>query len=134
MPDAAEAAIARRDLGFQHRLGGVSQQKIGVADDTGADRGRAVASAGAHRRDALGELDFADGSECLRSVRAIHRAAIDIDGGDDVVAGRDVGGHLLDQIAMAAIPEMVVGIDDRPRRIDDFLLVQREPVLARLDE
>jgi hypothetical protein len=35
---------------------------------------------------------------------------------------------------MSAIPEMVMGIDDRPRRIDDLLLILREPVLARLDE
>jgi hypothetical protein len=67
-------------------------------------------------------------------MRAVHRAAIDIDGGDDVVARGDVGGHLLDQIAMAAIPEMMMRIDDRPRGIDDLFLILREPVLARLDE
>jgi hypothetical protein len=29
---------------------------------------------------------------------------------------------------------MVMGIDDRPRGIDDLLLMEREPVLARLHE
>jgi hypothetical protein len=49
------------------------------------------------------------------------------------VAGGDVGGELLDQIALAAaIPQMVMRIDDRPFRIDDFLDSQREPVLARI--
>ena len=109
------------------------EQQIDVADDAGADRGLAVAAARAHRRDAIGELDLADGPERLRPVRAVHRAAIDIDGGDDVVAGGDVGRHLLDHVAQAAaIPEMVMRIDDRARGIDDLLGVLREPVFARI--
>ncbi|MHC2496959.1 hypothetical protein ACVI8K_003875 [Bradyrhizobium barranii subsp. barranii] len=94
----------------------------------------AVAAACAHGGDAVGELDFADRPECLRPVCAIHRTAVDIDGGDDVVPGGDIGRHLLDQIALPAIPEMVMRIDDRPQGIDDLLLILREPVLARLDE
>ncbi|MET4764529.1 hypothetical protein ABH975_000776 [Bradyrhizobium ottawaense] len=124
------AAISASSTG----LAGVAQQQIGVADDAGADRRLAVSAACAHGGDAVGELDFADGPERFRPVRAIHRAAIDIDGRDDVVAGGDVGRYFLDQIAVAAIPEMVMGIDDRPQGINDRLLMQREPVLARLDE
>src|SRR5206468_8696961 len=99
----------------------------------GADRGRTIAAAGAHRSDAIGELDFADGPERLRSVSAIHRAAIDIDGRNDVVAGRDVFSHLLDQIALAAaIPQMVMRVDNRSRWIENFLLPQCQPVFARI--
>src|SRR6185295_1759407 len=64
-------------------------------------------------------------------MRAVHRTAVDIDGGDDVVAGSDVGRHLLDHVAQAAaIPEMVMRIDDRARGIDDLLGVLRQPVFA----
>ena len=41
--------------------------------------------------------------------------------------------HLLDHVAQAAaIPEMVMRIDDRARGIDDLLGVLREPVFARI--
>ena len=131
MPDAAEAAIAGNDLRLQHRLGAVAEQQIDVADDAGADRGLAVAAARGHRRHAIGELDLADGAERLRAVRAVHRAAVDIDGGDDVVAGGDVGRHLLDHVVQAAaVPEMVMRIDDRAGGIDDLLGVLRQPVFA----
>ena len=51
------------------------------------------------------------------------------------MAGRDVGDHLLDQIALAAaIPEMMMRVDDRARGIDDGLGMQRKPVLARIGE
>ena len=111
------AAISASSTG----LGLIAEQEIDVADDAGADRGRTVAAACRHRRDAIGELDLADRAERLRPVRAIHRAAIDIDGGDDVVAGGDVGGHLLDHVAQpAAVPEMVMRIDDRAGGVDDL--------------
>src|SRR5262249_13566834 len=79
------------------------------------------------------ELDLADGAERFRAIRAIHRAAIDIDGGDDVVAGSDVRGHFLDHVAQpAAVPEMVMRIDDWTGGIDDFLGRLLKPVLARI--
>ena len=133
VPDAAEAAVAGNDLRLQHRLRAVAEQQIDVADDAGADRGLAVAAACRHRRDAIRKLDLADGPERLGAVRAVHRAAIDIDGGDDVVAGSDVSRHLLDHVAQAAaVPEMVMRIDDRTRGIDDLLTILCEPVLARI--
>jgi len=102
-----------------------------VADDAGADRGPAVTAARGHGCDAIRKLDLADGPERLRAVRAVHRAAIDIDGGDDVVAGGDVGRHFLDHVAQAAaVPEMVMRVDDRAGGIDDLLGVLRQPVFA----
>ena len=42
-------------------------------------------------------------------------------------------GHLLDHVAEpAAIPEMMMRIDDRPRGIDDLLGILRKPVFARI--
>ncbi len=131
MPDAAETAVAGNDLRLQHRLGAVAEQQIDVADDAGADRGLAVAAACGHGRHAIGKLDLADGPERLGAMRAVHRAAIDIDGGDDVVAGTDVGRHFLDHVAQAAaVPEVVMRIDDRAGGIDDRLGVLRQPVFA----
>ena len=133
MPDAAEAAVAGDNLCFKNRARGFAQQQIGVADDAGADRGGTVAAAGAHRGDAIGEFNLADRPQRFRPAGAIHCAAIDIDGGDDVVAGCDVGGELLDQIALAAaIPQMMMRIDDRAVGIDDVLSSQRQPVFARI--
>jgi hypothetical protein len=41
--------------------------------------------------------------------------------------------HLLDQIApAAAIPQMMMRVDDRARRIDDFFLPQCQAVFARI--
>src|SRR4051794_27794561 len=133
MPNAAEAAVAGNNLRFQHRPGAVAEQEIDVADDAGADRGLAVSAARGHRGDAVGELDLADRAERLRAVRAVHRAAIDIDGGDDVMAGGDVGNYLLDQIAQStAVPEMMMRIDDRARGVDDLFGMLRQPVFARI--
>src|SRR5450756_1955680 len=133
MPDAAEAAIAGGDFGFEYGARGLAEQQIDVADDTGADRGRPVAAARAHRRDAVGELDLADRAERFRPVSTIHRAAVDIDGRNHIVSGGEVVGDLLDQIALAAaVPQMMMGIDDWPAGIDDFFRMQGEPVLARI--
>src|SRR3954471_4606365 len=113
MPDAAKAAVAGDDLGLQHWFGAVAEQEIDVADDAGAERGFAVAAAGRHRGDAVGEFDLADGTKRFRTAGAVHRAAVDIDGGDDVVAGGIIS-YLLDHVMQpAAVPEMVMRIDDR---------------------
>jgi hypothetical protein len=133
MADAAVAAVAGLDLRFEHGFRLVTEQEIGVADDRGVDGAFAIAAARRLRRDAVGELDFADRFEGLRAARAIHRAAIDVDGSDDVVARGEVVGELLEQVAAAlAVPQMMVCIDDTARRIDDVLAMEREPVGARL--
>ena len=133
MADAAEAAVAGDDFGFENGARAFAQQQIDVADDAGADRSATVAAACAHRRDAICEFHFADGAERFRTTGAIHRAAIDVDGRNNIVAGGDVGGHLLDHIALAAaIPQMMVRIDDRALWIENFFFAQREPVFARI--
>ena len=133
MPDAAEAAIAGGDLGFEHAARAFAQQQIDVADNAGADRGGTVAAARAHSRGPIGEFNLPDGSQRFGPAGTVHGAGLDIDGRNDVVAGGDVLRHLLDQIALAAaIPQMVMRIDDRTRRIDDFFLPHCQPVFARI--
>src|SRR5205814_8399176 len=51
------------DLRFQHALGGIAEQQVGMADDAGVDLRLAIAAACAHRRDAVGELDLAHRAE-----------------------------------------------------------------------
>src|SRR5690242_1940738 len=47
--NAAEAAVAGGDLGFQHRLCAVAEQEIGVADDAMGDQRLAIGAARRHR-------------------------------------------------------------------------------------
>src|SRR5580698_11533412 len=118
MPDAAEAALARRYFCLQHRTGAVTRQEIDVTDNAGADGGRTIAAACAHRRRAIGEFNLADGTKRFRSLCAVHRARLDIDGCDDVVARGDIGGEVVEKVALAAtVPQMMMGIDNGPRRV-----------------
>ena len=104
-----------------------------MTNDARADRGRAITAAGAHGGNAVGEFDFTDGTKRLGPVRAIHRAAIDIDGGDYVVAGFDVFHDVVEKIALsAAIPEVMMRIHNGSSRIDNVFVMEREPVLARV--
>jgi len=55
---------------------------------------------------------------------AIHRATFLEDGGDDVVAGVEVGEQFRQQIGpAAAVPQMMMRIDDRQLRFEDRLLL-----------
>src|ERR1700738_1141079 len=129
MPDAAKAAIAGDHFRFENGARAVAEQQIGVADDAGADRGGTVTAARGYRRNAIGKLDFADRAERFRAARAIHRAGLDIDGCNKIMAGGDIVDHLLDQVTLAAaIPQMMMGIDDRTLRSAHLLFSQRKPV------
>ncbi len=121
---------------LQHRIDIGAEQKIGEADDAGADARRPVAVARRHRRDAVDELGLADGREFRVAVGAIHRVALQEHRGADIMAAAvDVALDLVEQIARAAaIPQMMMRIDDRHRRIDRFLLVQRQPILVDLEK
>ncbi len=65
-----------------------------MADDGLGDAAWAEAAAGAHGGDAVDELDLADRAHLDRAVGAVHGAALDEGGGDDVVAAADVGEYL----------------------------------------
>ena len=133
MPDAAKSSLARRYLRFEHCLCAFAKQQVGVADDAGTYGGGAVAATRAHRRSAVGEFNLAHGPQGFRSPGAVHRTGLDINRRNHVVTGGDVRGDLVDQIALAAaIPEMMMWIDDGTSGVENFLLVQGKPVDSRL--
>jgi hypothetical protein len=77
---------------------GGTEREIGVAYNALRHLDRAVTAACAHRGDAGDELDLADWAHLDRPVGAMHRAAFLEDGGDDVVAGVEVGEQFRQQI------------------------------------
>src|SRR2546421_389550 len=84
-------------------------RQIGLPDDAGAQPAFAVASAGAHRRRAIDEFDFADRLHLGRAVGAVHLAAFDKDAVRDVVAAGGIGEQLVEQITVAlAVPQMMM--------------------------
>jgi hypothetical protein len=118
MADAAEAAVAGRDLRLQHAGHTVAEAQVGVPDDTGAEAALAVLSALGHRRRAIDEFDFADRLHLCRPVGAVHRAAFDEDALRDVVTAAGVGEQLVEQVAVPGfVPQMMVRIDDLERRL-----------------
>ena len=105
MANAAEAAAAGLEVRIQDRGYAIAQAQVGPADDTGRDPGRTVIPRGAHRGDAGDKLGLADGPEFGGAARAVHRAAFQEHGCDDVVAGVEVGEQFVDEIAVvAALP------------------------------
>ena len=131
MADAPEALRAGRDLRLEHRRHAVTEEQVGRPHDPGRHPGLTVLAARAHGGDALHELRLAHDTELFRTVRPIHRGALDEDGLTDVVRVR-VLEQLIQQVAVArAIPQMVVRVDDGQLRLQHGLVGQRQPVGAR---
>ena len=131
MADAAEPVTAGADMSLQNVAGFLAVAQIDVADDAGTDFRRTVAAGGAHRGDAVDEFGLADRAESLRTLGSVHGAALQENGGDDVVAAVDVGQQVVEHVyPVRAIPEMVVRIDDRQVGLQDRLFAAREPVVA----
>src|SRR5258705_9288032 len=76
VPDASEAAVAGRDFRLQHRSRAFAEQQIGMADDTGADRGGTIATARAHRRGAVSEFDLPHPAQRLLPAGAVPPACL----------------------------------------------------------
>jgi hypothetical protein len=128
--DAAEAPAADPELGLQHLAHAGAERQVGMADDRLGDPAGAVAARGAHRRDAVDELDLPDRRHLRRAVLAVHRAAFEKHGGDDVVPAAYVRQQLGQQVtpALRRVPEMMVRIDDRqPRLQRRFARPLRQP-------
>ena len=96
MADAAEAAVAGSDLRLQHARHAIAETQVGVPDNAGAQPALAVLSAGAHRRRAVDEFDFADRLRLHRPVGAVHRAAFDKDALRDVVTAAGISEQLVE--------------------------------------
>jgi hypothetical protein len=134
--DAAQTAVGDRDVPFEDTLGLRTQPQVDKADDAGDATRRPVFARGAHRRHAADKLGLAERFELLGPVGAVHLARLLIAGGANVVTAADIGQQLREKIPIAgAVPEMMVGIDDRQVRLDDLFVALVEPVLTdrRLD-
>jgi len=107
--NAAEPAAARHDHRLQHLGHAAADHQVGVADDAGADPRLAVAAAGAHRRDAVGELDLADRTQLDGPLGAIHRQPFQIHGRDDVVPAVDIGQQRVSDLMRAHLGLQIVG-------------------------
>ncbi len=122
MADAAEPAATGADVGFQDLGGFFAEAEVDVPDDAGADLGRTVAAGGAHRGHAVDEFGFADGFEGFRPAGAVHRAALQEDGRDDVVAAVDVGQQVVQHVdPVGPFPQMVMRIDNRQAGLQNRL-------------
>jgi hypothetical protein len=86
---------------LQHRLHAVAEREIGEAHDAGGHAGGAVHAARAHRGLAGHELGLAHRPHLHRPGRAIHRAALEEHGGDEIVAGRGVREEVGQEVAVA---------------------------------
>ena len=125
MPDASETTVARLDLRFEHAAGLAAKQHVGVTDNTLANPCRAITTACGLGGDAIGKLHFAHRAHGFRPAGAIHRTAIDIHGRNDVVARSDVIGDFVQHVGLSdQVPEVVVRVDNRARRIEDVFLMQ----------
>ena len=126
--DTAVAAVAGRDLGPQHILDRGAEREVREANDAGAGLRLAVAPGRAHRGGAVDELDLADRRLRFRPARPVHRAAFDEDRRAHIVAAAGVLQQLVQQVAVEReVPEVMVRIDDRQVRLQDFLLRRRQP-------
>ena len=128
MPHATEAAAARALQRLQHRRDALAEREVGIADDATGDASRAILAALAHCRDAGDELHLAHRLHRLRPGRAVHRVALDEDGGFDRVAGAgDVREEIVQQVALplGALPEVMMRVDDGDVRVDHRLRRRR---------
>ena len=98
-----------------------------MPDDAGAGPQLAVAAARGHGGDAVDEFRLAERGVGGIAVRPVHRPALKIDRGEDVVAGVEVAQQLVEEIALLPVPQVMVRIDDRPLRLDRLLDMAREP-------
>ncbi len=129
--DAAEPPASGALVRIQHHDHARAEAQVGVPDDPPADARRAVATGRAHRGDTVDELGLADRAHLLRPAGAVEGAALYEHGGGDAVPGAEIGQQIGKHVApVGPIPQMVVRIDDRQRRVERRLLPSGQPVLA----
>lgn len=113
--DTAQTPTGNRSLRLEHLLHGAAQHQVGMADDGFGHTAFAVNAAGRHGRIAIGKLDLAHRLHVHRAKRAVHGMGFDIHRGADVVALRNVGEQVVQQVAVGRcpdIPQVVVCVDD----------------------
>ena len=131
LADTAEATAAGCDMALQYRIRCIADSQVAEANDAGIDARIAITAACAHGCKAVGEFRFADRSKLGRAGVAMERAAFHENSGRKCVATA----HVVEQIeieipAFGAIPEMMMAVDDGKVRLQDRLVVKREPIRA----
>ena len=126
MPDPLEAATARLDVRIQDHRHLVAERKVRGTDDAGAGA-RLEFSSLRLPRDARHELCFAHRPQRFRTRGAITVAALHEHGRDDVMAGARIRKQLVQEIAAAAVPQVVMGVDDRKAGFEYLLAVLAKP-------
>ena len=105
-------------------LGAGAELQIDKADDAGDAPRRPVSARLAHRRDAAHELGLAERFELLRPGGTVHLADLLVTRAADVVTAANIGEQLREQITIIqAVPQMVVGVDNRQLGLDDRFAV-----------
>ena len=123
--------IARRLMRIKHLPNRRTKREICKADDPRTSPGVAVLTACGHGGDPIDELGLSHRLEFLVTIRAIHAHAFDEDGTHHVVPAAYIRKQLIEEIAtVRMIPEMVVRITDRPCRLDNLFLHERQPVFV----
>ncbi len=127
--DTAQAPAGGSDLGLQQLAHARTDTEVAAANDALRDATGSEIARGTHRRDAVDELDLAQGRHLRRAALAVHRAAFEEDGRYDVVPTADIGQQFGEQVVAALwrVPEMVVRIDDRQVRFQRRFGVLRQP-------
>ena len=134
--DPAKAIGASGTQRLQHRLDAVAELQISMTDNRRGGLGGTVEAGRARRRETLDKLDLADRAQFGRAVRPVHRARLDKHGRADIVAGVDVGGEFVHQIALigdalqAPVPEMMMRVADRDLRLQHLLAGEGKPVVS----
>ena len=127
LPNAAEAAGAGFDVGFQHGIHFLALPEIGVADDSGGDPGFHPTALGLGG-DPGDEFRLPDRLHLLRSGCAVGPEALEENGRDDVVARSGVRQQLIQKIRVASmVPQMMMRIDDGKLRFQDIFGQPSEP-------
>ena len=117
--------------GPQHFLDRRAQRQVGARDDACA-QARSRAS-GVAVRDPCDERCFTDAAQRLGPVRAVVGQALDVHGGRQLVPASGIGQVVRSQVAVsAAVPQVVVRVDDLPRRLPRRLLALCQPALPLL--
>src|SRR6267142_1679016 len=126
-PDAAKAPTGGSDVLFEHRIDISAQAQVGKPDDSRVD---AAARLSPRRflADGGNSPCFSDRAQVIRPFGAIPVAALNENGCLDVVAAVEISKQIIEEVAVAGdLPEVMVGIDDRQRGIDDLLAQPRQP-------
>jgi hypothetical protein len=113
MSNAFKPFTSPREMEFQNSIYFAPEVQISKSNNTVTNLGGSICPAGGGRSNAIHEFRLANGAQYGVSVNAIHRIALQKYSRKNSMPGVEIGKHFLKQIARAAIPEMVVRINDR---------------------